>query len=83
MARKEKKVVVAVEAVEPVEAPQVIREVEEVEAIPSFTLRADRRFDMLAMIAVLSLAREGASPQRLRAIEETAREFELWEASHA
>lgn len=51
---------------------------------PTYTLRADRRFDMLAMILITSLARAGkALPDRLAEVETTMRDFELWEERHA
>lgn len=46
--------------------------------VPTFTLRADRRFDVLAMVTVAALARAGGSP-RAEEIEQTLRAFEMYE----
>ncbi len=52
--------------------------------VPCWTLRADRRFDMLAFMGVVRLAREahalgGMTRERLDEYEAALREFELFE----
>lgn len=63
------------------------KEVGQAEACPTYTLRADRRFDLLAMVTIVSLAaagREvGATPaEKLAELKAKLREFELYEEKH-
>jgi hypothetical protein len=51
------------------------------EACPTYTLRADRKSDLLAMIAVLRFGRE-FGVDNLAELETTVREFELYEEEH-
>jgi hypothetical protein len=50
-------------------------------AVPTYTLRADRKSDMLAMIAVLRMGRE-FGVENLAELEATVREFELYEEKY-
>lgn len=54
--------------------------VEEVETCPAYTLRADRRFDILALVGIVRMAREGGAPRdKLDELEAAMRQFELYE----
>lgn len=47
---------------------------------PTLFLRADKRFDLLSLIAIVRLAREWKlPPDRLAPLEKTLRDFELYE----
>ncbi len=51
--------------------------------VPSLTLRADRRFDILAMVAILRMARERKLPaEKLAPLEAKVRDFEFYEEAH-
>ncbi|KKK48883.1 hypothetical protein LCGC14_3140650 [marine sediment metagenome] len=52
-------------------------------AAPTYTLRADRRFDLLAMVTIVSLAEAGEAPaEKIAALKATLREFELYEEKY-
>ena len=50
---------------------------------PTYTIYADTRWGMLAMIWLHRLAMEWDTPEEVRgAVERKTREFELWEEAH-
>jgi len=50
---------------------------------PTFTLSADRKFDLLAMVTIRSLAEAGHAPaEKLAALKQKLREFELYEEEY-
>ena len=50
---------------------------------PTHTLRADRRFDLLAMVMIVSLAEAGNASSKVQAeLKQDLREFELYEEKH-
>lgn len=52
-------------------------------SVPTWTLRADRRFDILALVHVAALAEAGNVSPELRAeLKKKLREFELYEEAH-
>ena len=52
------------------------------ETTASWTLSAARRFDVLAMVALVGLAAGHVDWERLAAMKEKLREFEMYEARH-
>jgi len=53
------------------------------EACPTYILRGDTRWGMLAMVALYRLVQEWGGPAELRReVEGVMREFEFWEEAH-
>ncbi len=51
--------------------------------VPTYTLRADRRFDILAMVTIVSMAEAGEAPaEKLAELRAKMREFELYEEKY-
>ena len=78
--KKEKIVEIPVVEVEPRMDTDAHGSGGQAEACPTYTLSADSRFDVLALIGVLRVAREwGAYPEKIAELERVVREFELYE----
>ena len=66
-----------------ISAPVVVEETTQPKGCATYTISADTRWGMLAMVALHRLVQEWGAPEGLRReVEGVMREFEYWEEDH-